>query len=338
MPAYTDIEKAILKGRIQSTLNEHLTPLTSVSPTGAQLKEIAEKQKKLSREYQEKQTSSSGIQSNRSRILPRHRAASSILMPNRISLTPYDGNDSDEDNFPPAQHAASHMLPSKQNYRTEANAQPSEAEKYQKERTILAEKSALLKQASMEWNRSNHSSARLKAASQQPMTHFGTRLSHKERLDAIETTALNNIEGRVDPLYLFEQRISLSIDKLLNREKRDTAQFEKELKAHISELARGFRQYGQAKIADYAVAFGKALLGVLVSILTSPALAVSSEYRRNIRNTFFAGPETDESRNVQAKLGNQFVTALLSKAKEEPKDASCEDMHDFYELRGNGYY
>ena len=186
----------------------------------------------------------------------------------------------------------------------------------------LQSKEGILHHEMYQWDKMILSSAEMDAFAKQPTKRFGFNLSYHERLNAVETTAHNNIEGRVNPMFLFGKRVRTSLNHLLNGEKQDIKQFESEFKKHVNELARGFRQYGQSKTADYALALGKALLGVLLSILTAPALVVSSEYRRTMRNTFFAGPETDKSREVQAKLGGKFADELLPKAREEINTSS----------------
>ncbi|MCH9756506.1 MAG: hypothetical protein K0U37_04880 [Gammaproteobacteria bacterium] len=182
---------------------------------------------------------------------------------------------------------------------------------------LLQIKITALTQNMGQWNTNVFDSALSNAFANQPTQRFGFNLSHHERINAAKTTALNHIEGRVDPLFLFDKRVEASLKYFLYSEKQDIKQFEQEYKQHVNELARGFRQYGQSTIVDYVLALGKALLGALLSILTAPILALSSEYRRTMKNTFFAGPETDKSREVQAKLGGKFADELLPKAREE---------------------
>ncbi len=141
-------------------------------------------------------------------------------------------------------------------------------------------------------------------------------LSDKKELEALASVIAQTLyasEGQFHPHAVFHAKIACLVLLYAHSdcEEADKKAFKTNFKAAVDSFSLAYRKVGKSEAADYIKAMGVALLGTLVALITSPMLLVSSGHRHWI-GTFFAGPETDESKKVQKELDDKFVDDLLS--------------------------
>ncbi|MCH9757411.1 MAG: hypothetical protein K0U37_09515 [Gammaproteobacteria bacterium] len=116
-------------------------------------------------------------------------------------------------------------------------------------------------------------------------------------------------------LFAFEYRVKAALealpadDKDLTEEK--VAEFKKAFNAANLELVQGFKNEGKPSAVEYLKDFGMKLLGALLAIVMSPALAVNYGNSRSFVGSFFNGAHTEASRKAQENEADaeKFVTA-----------------------------
>ena len=98
----------------------------------------------------------------------------------------------------------------------------------------------------------------------------------------------------------------------------DVEVFKKSFKDAIDIYSLAFRKYGDASLVNQVKAAGMTLLGVIVTLLTSPAFLVPMPIHDHSqwlkRFHFFAGAETNKSKAVQIKMNDEFISDLVKKA------------------------
>ncbi|MDF1677496.1 MAG: hypothetical protein P1U32_02235 [Legionellaceae bacterium] len=136
--------------------------------------------------------------------------------------------------------------------------------------------------------------------------------------DRLMLAAAANLDGTVNAKTLFEARIEAAVNTFNRSEgkKEDVEAFEKAFKAANDIYALAFRKYGDATLVDKVKAAGMAVLGVIVTLLTSPAFLMPksihdhSQWLKNFH--FFVGAETDKSKAAQAEMDDKFISDLVA--------------------------
>ena len=127
---------------------------------------------------------------------------------------------------------------------------------------------------------------------------------------------VKELSGKVMPLVLFKMKVGTAVTAFTasEGEETDIEAFKKSFKSLVDEFSVAFRKQGKSEAADYIKTVGMALLGALVAIITSPMLLVSTGHGHWLKNTFFSGPETDKSKEVQEKLDDKLISSCLPTA------------------------
>ena len=143
--------------------------------------------------------------------------------------------------------------------------------------------------------------------------------AHEKQYQLFQLAAAK-LDGKINANGLFDTRIEQAAKMFLisEGEFEDVEAFKKACTHAIDTYALAFRAHGTSELVDQVKAVGMAVLGVLVTLITSPAFLVPQSIHDHglwIKSfNFFAGPETDKSREVQKEMDDAFVSSCLPAA------------------------
>ena len=143
--------------------------------------------------------------------------------------------------------------------------------------------------------------------------------AHEKECQLFQLAAAK-LDGKINANELFVVRIETAAKRfsISACESEDVEAFKKACTHAIDTYALAFRAHGTSELVDQVKAAGMAVLGVLVALITSPAFLVPQsvhDHGQWIKSfNFFAGPETDKSREVQKEMDDTFVSSCLPAA------------------------
>lgn len=157
--------------------------------------------------------------------------------------------------------------------------------------------------------------------------HTQLKFDYAEAAGALQSALQSNT---TDPTGKFLTNVANIVSAAIEAKAFDQEQLSKALEAAQANYIQACIDTGHADAVDYLVCACKMLIGAIGSIFMSYWLVTDSEYRAAYGNTYFNGPNTDESRLAERHTSAhiQSITKFIERTETAEEKAAKETQDD----------